>query len=111
MNKLSWKPSTIDECMRAFSEMLTPEEQMEVTRFSKSELIRYHHGLGQWIRNNWDLWKGGPLLEHMKSIGFKHPDDMSMSLIEEWWARMNKQPSSMQEDIKKYAEFWEKQSP
>src|SRR5512144_2123601 len=106
MNKLDWKPVTLEECMRAFREMLSPEEQMQITMMSKDELGRCHHGLGQWIRNNWDLWKGGELLEHMKSLGFTHPDDMSQSIIEEWWARMNKLPSTMAKDIEEYAKFW-----
>ena len=107
MNKLNWVPTTVDECMKAFFELLTLEEQADLIQTpGKDKLIVYHHGLGQWIRNNWGLWQGGPLLDHMKSLGFKHPDDMSQSLIEEWWSRMNFLPSSMEEDIKKYAEYW-----
>jgi hypothetical protein len=109
MKKVDWKPTTVDECMKAFNEMLTPEEQIEVANMSKDELGRMHHGLGQWIRNNWELWQENtPLCSHMMALGFQHADDMSMSLIEEWWARMNNLPSTMEEDIKKYAEFWEK---
>jgi hypothetical protein len=108
MKKLDWKPTTVDECMRAFGELLSPVEQMEVTLMSKDELIQCHHGLGRWVRNNWGLWEGGALLDHMKSLGFIHPDDISMSLIREWWARMNKVPSIMSDEIKRYAEYWEK---
>lgn len=108
MNKIGWKPVTVDEVMKALSEVLTSKEQAELVASKKDKLIWYHHGLGRWMRNNWDLWQGGPLLEHMKSLGFQHPDDMSQSLIEEYWARQNNLPSTMQEDIKKYAEYWEK---
>lgn len=109
MKKIDWTPTTLDECMTALGEILTPEEQMMVTQMTKDDLIQCHHGLGRWIRNNWGLWQGGPLLEHMKAMGFKHPDDISQSIIEEWWARMNNKPSTMQADIQEYKEYWEKQ--
>lgn len=109
MRKSAKQPATFDEAVKAIQEILTPEEQIEVTRMSKDELIQCHHGLGRWIRNNWELWTEGTLCSHMKSMGFKHPDDMSMSIIKEYWARMNKQPSDLSEDIKEYQEYWDKE--
>ena len=108
MKKIDWKPVTIEECMKALQEVLAPDEQIQITKFSEDELHKCHHGLGQWIRNNWDLWAGGPLKTHMESLGFIHPDDMSSSIIKEFWNRMNKLPSSLQEEIKSYKEFWSK---
>ncbi len=109
MNKLNWKPETIEQCMVALGQVLTAKEDDELIKSSEKDLILYHHGLGRWIRNEWDLWQGGALLEHMKSLGFIHPDDMSQALIEEYWARKNNRTSTMQETIKKCAEYWEKQ--
>ena len=102
------KPKTIEECMIALGNFLSPEDKIEIMKMTRDNLSRLHHGLGQWIRNNWDLWKGGELLEHMKSLGFIHQDDMSQSIIVEYWNRMNNRPSQLQEDIKKYAEYWKK---
>lgn len=95
--------------MTAFMEMFSPERQLELGRMSEEDLVMTHHGLGQWIRNNWDLWKGGALATHMESLGFRHPDDMSSSIIKEFWNRMNNKPSEIQKDIKEYAEYWDKQ--
>lgn len=108
MIKNGKKPATVEECMATFLEILTPAEQVLVTNMKEDDLITTHHGLGQWIRNNWDLWQGGPLLEHMKSLGFIHPDDMSSSLIREFWCRANGKPSQMVEDVLYYKDFWEK---
>lgn len=111
MKKLDWKPTTVDDCMKAFTEMLTPEEQAQLSMMTKDELGMCHHALGQFIRNNWGLWQeDSPLCMHMKALGFIHADDMSMSLIEEWWARMNKLPSTMEDDVKRYAEFWKERT-
>lgn len=102
------KPTTIEECMTALIELLSQEEKINLLKMSEDEMGMTHHGLGQWIRNNWDLWKGGPLLEHMKSLGFIHQDDMSHSIIKEFWNRLNNRPSQIQEDIAYYADFWKK---
>lgn len=107
MSNINWKPITLDECMDALSQVLSKEDNADLIASSENDLIRYHFGLGTWIRNNWNLWAGGPLLEHMKSLGFMHPDDMSQTIIEEYWARKNNKPSKIQEKVKKYGQYWE----
>jgi Ca2+-binding EF-hand superfamily protein len=102
------KPKTLEECMEALNKMLSPEEQVEFLKMTKDDVGRLHHGFGRWIRNNWGLWEGGELLEHMKSLGFIHPDDMSHSILVEYWNRQHQQPSQLQEDIQYYKEYWEK---
>jgi hypothetical protein len=102
------KPATIEEAIKALTEILSKEQQADILKMSKDDLALLHHGLGQWIRNNWDLWKGGPLKEHMISLGFIHPDDMSGSLIREFWNRLNNKVSELEEDIQYYKEFWKK---
>lgn len=108
MLSINWKPDTIEEAMRALDEGLSSDAQKTIINLKEDQVIRCHMGLGMWIRNNWDLWSGGPLKDHLQAKGFMHPDDMSMSLIREWWARKNGRPSTMQAEIKKYAEYWEK---
>jgi hypothetical protein len=101
-------PTTFEEAMVALTKILSPEEQIELTKGTREDLYRYHHGLGRWMRNNWGLWSGGPLAAQMTSLGFTHADDMSGSLIKEFWLRMNNLPSELERDIKEYKEFWEK---
>jgi len=102
------KPRTIEECMKAFDIVLLPADQLEFVQASKDDLIMLHHSLGRWIRNNWGLWEEGELFHHMKSLGFIHPDDMSQSIIVEYWNRLHGQPSQLKEDIAHYKEYWEK---
>ena len=102
------KPKTIDECMVTFNKVLSPEDQVEILKMEEEDLSILHHGLGRWIRNNWGLWDvKGDLYKHMIELGFIHADDMSQTLIEEYWARMLNRPSKIQEKIEKYAKFWE----
>jgi hypothetical protein len=101
-------PANIEEAMQALLQKLSLEDQVAITRMTEDEVGGLHHTLGQWMRNNWGLWSGSPLQEHMKSLGFIHADDMSSSIIREFWARMNKLPSKIAQDIEGYKEFWKK---
>ena len=100
------KPSNIDECMVALVEHLSAKDQAAILKMSKNDLSMLHHGLGQWIRNTWDLWKEGALKEHMSSLGFKHPDDMSQAIIVEFWNRLNNQDSEMKQDAEQSQHYW-----
>jgi hypothetical protein len=52
-------------------------------------LIKYHHGYGTWIRNNWLMGKHPKqdLLNYYSVKGFNHKDDVSMDLIQHLWCR------------------------
>lgn len=100
------KPTTIEQCMNALSEKLSSEEQHTIRAMPINQIGAMHHGLGQWIRNNWGLWSGGELLEHLKSLGFMHPDDMSSAILVEYWNWLNNQPSTVNEQIAYYQEWW-----
>src|SRR5579885_1608223 len=100
------KPNNLEEAMAALKDVLSPQDQVEITRMTKDELITLHHGLGRWIRNNWGLWAKGELYNHMKSLGFIHPDDMSQAIIHEYWNRMNNQPSTLKKEAEEYAKYW-----
>lgn len=101
-------PTTLDEAVEALMQKLSAEDKKAITSMTEDELHQVHHTLGQWIRNNWGLWQGGPLLDHMTSLGFIHADDMSGSIIREFWRHMNRLPSKIAEDVKLYKEYWEK---
>ena len=49
-----------------------------------TELIKFHHGLGRWMRNNYGLWF--PENPHIVN---EHPDDYSFSLITQLWNDLN----------------------
>jgi hypothetical protein len=109
MNKNIPVPSTLEEAMDTLLKLLTAEEQANFTRMSEVEVGDLHHGFGMWLRNNWGLWdENSAMCKHMKSLGFIHADDMSHSLMREFWARMNKLPSNLEKEIQYFKEFWAK---
>lgn len=47
--------------------------------------IEYHHGLGTWMRNNWELWSGNShLFDYYIERGINHPDDMSGDILDSY---------------------------
>lgn len=69
-----------------------PEEERNkffLSEYSDDSLIRYHHGLGRHIRNKYKLWeiKWEPVLIDGVDHSPYHPDNISMTIIEEVWKR------------------------
>lgn len=101
-------PINIDEAVKFLSGFLCEEDRVAIANMMEDDVIQLHHALGRWIRNNWGLWSGGPLQDHMKSLGFIHADDMSGSIIREYWRRTRGLPSKISEEIEEYKKYWEK---
>jgi len=54
----------------------------------EEQLIRFHHGWGTGIRNEFGLWKGNK--ELLADCHAEHPDDASMVIIQAVWERLQK---------------------
>jgi|EndMetStandDraft_3_1072993.scaffolds.fasta_scaffold787812_2 hypothetical protein len=101
-------PKTLEECNEVLNKTLKSGDQVEFMNLPREKIITTHRTLGQWIRNNWGLWTNSPLYKHMKALGFRHPDDMSGTIIKEYWLYQNKLPSEIEADLVKYNEHWDK---
>lgn len=102
-------PTNLEEAIEGLWQTLSATQIKEFSLMSEEDLSLAHHSLGTWIRNHWGLWQGGPLLDYMTSLGFIHPDDMSSSIIREFWARLHNLPSTFQQDIQAYKQWWDQQ--
>ena len=81
-------PTTLAEAHAELERVLSPEVLAKIDAMpSETELWKHHFGLGTSIRNSWGLWQGGPLAEHMKQLGFHHPDIMSGVILETFWCK------------------------
>ncbi|MDY0314154.1 MAG: hypothetical protein RBR32_03670 [Bacteroidales bacterium] len=80
----------------------------EMKSKSLEEMIQYHHGLGQWIRNNWLLWD----MKSEISIWFKenynvtHGDDKSGLILDAFWHRLNDKPFDIEKEVEKIHQYW-----
>jgi len=103
------KPSNLEEAFLVLKKELDPADQIEIMNMPKEKLCRFHHGLGRWIRNNWELWKGGPMTKYFNELGIHHADDMSGIIIESFWHHLKNEPLDLDNQIKYYQEFWASQ--
>ena len=69
-------PKDLDDCFAQLKKILKPEEVEKIKRGTEDGMSKYHFGLGLWMRNNWQLWKGGRLAKWFNEKGIHHPDDI-----------------------------------
>jgi hypothetical protein len=88
-------PRTCDEAVSWVVNHLDAESTEIVRNTPRDELIKFHHGWGTGIRNNFGLWRGNrELLESCLALepGTQyHPDSVSMIIIERTWDRLHSQ--------------------
>ena len=74
-------------------------------------VVSTHHGLGRFIRNNWDLWsdKESKLVQWFKERNIVHPDDISGIIFTSLYRKVNGLPINIQDQIDHYLEFWKMQ--
>ena len=80
-------PATFDTAVQCLHDDLPPRTRAALLK--PDGAIRAHLGLGTFLRNEWGLWKGGPLMASLLEIGFRHPDDMSGAILNAYVAREN----------------------
>lgn len=102
------KPSNLDECFEILKQDLSKEDLDKLASMSRVELIRLHHNLGRWLRNNWGLWHGGPLKNYFMELGLHHADDMYGVIIESFWHHLRNEPLDINKQVKYYQDFWAK---
>jgi len=82
-------PLTVDA---AVTKILAGMSEADKERFraeKKEDLIKFHHGWGTSIRNQFGLWHDNDSL--MADCHAAHPDDASMVIIEAAWAKLQTQ--------------------
>ncbi len=83
-------PKDLGECFIELDKLLKEVDKTEMQSLSnRDDMIRYHHGLGTWIRNNWGLWGGSRLQKYFTDKGIMHPDDMSSVVLSHYHDWLN----------------------
>lgn len=79
-------PENLAVCFPTLDSLLTPKQRADFKALpSRDATIRYHHGLGMWLRNNWSLWGGSRLQTYFLRRGIGHPDAMTPVILEHYW--------------------------
>lgn len=101
-------PTTLAEAHAELEKILPAADLARIDAMkSPDEMIVYHRGLGMGLRNDWALWRGGPLATHMNALGFFHPEDISGAILATFWCKRHGQDFQLRERAEKYARFWE----
>ena len=101
-------PTTLAEAHAELEEILPAEELARIDAMPSSEdMVFYHRSLGMRIRNQWGLWRGGPLAVQMNALGFSDPDDISGTILATFWCKRHSQDFQLKERAEKYARYWE----
>ena len=80
-------PKTLAEAYTALDDLLTVEDRdfIQQTKDPERILIRLHHTLGRYLRNEWGLWTGSSLSKLLRQdYGISHPDDMSHFILTQY---------------------------
>ena len=87
--KKEW-PRTVEEAVDRLLSLMSEEDKQSLKNTPKKDLIRFHFGLGQYIRNEFGLWQGNTelLKSCEKESIFVHPDEFSSIIIEALWKRL-----------------------
>lgn len=98
-------PKDLRDCFVELDKLLKDVDKSEMRALQKrGDMIRFHLGLGMWMRNNWGLWGGSRLQKYFTDKGIRHPDDMSSIVLfyyydwltgkQDTWKDFEKNPGS-----------------
>jgi hypothetical protein len=101
-------PKNLEDCFKELEKMLPPDLIAEMKTETEDNMVKYHRGLGMWMRNNWGLWSGSRLAKYFNALGIRHPDDMSGIILDSFWRHLNNKPIQLKEQIRYYQNYWKK---
>ena len=86
-------PTNIKEAHLQLDSLLSDEDITKIKNLpDANSTIKYHMGLGMWLRNNWGLWAGSDLYIWFYERGYNHPDNVSGIILQTYWNYLNDKP-------------------
>lgn len=84
-------PTTVQAAVEDIVGALSEDDKATLRKTEKEDLIRFHHGWGTGIRNDYGLWRGNRQLLESACGKPCHPDDASMVIIEAVWSALRRE--------------------
>jgi hypothetical protein len=84
-------PTTVDGVVEDIVSRMPERDRTRIRDTNLGDLIKFHHGFGTWIRNNYGLWRGNQTLIVDACGQPCHPDDASMKIIYALWHALQAQ--------------------
>lgn len=109
MNYFMRIPTNLDAALQQLDVNLGIEDRRYFVICQESDVARFHHNLGQTLRNHWKLWHDSVLAKWFGTIGIYHADDMSGIILVSYWRAVNGVPIELGEQVKYYQAYWAEQ--
>jgi hypothetical protein len=101
-------PKDLEDSFVELRKMLHPLMLDEMKESTEQGMIRYHMGLGLWIRNFWIRAPRSRLKDYFNRLGLFHPDDISGVILTSFWRHLHAQSIELEEQIKYHQAYWQK---
>ena len=108
-------PKNLEECINTLDSMNIEDIDFFLKETEENATSMAHHTIGQWIRNNWDLWSvtntpfwENSLVDYFNNLDIHHPDDMSSIILLSFHRQKNGKEIKLEEQIEVYKKFWKK---
>ncbi len=82
-------PVSYEAALDELDRVTTDQARARLRKMDQRDLWTFHFGLGLGLRNAWVYPEGSPLKLDMHRLGIWDPDEISSTLIEGYWCRVN----------------------
>lgn len=96
-------PKDINECYQHFDKLFPLSIRADIKEMPvPSDVIKYHHGLGTFLRNTLGLWSGSVFKDYLEGhTNVQHPDDISNYLLRGYWYHLRGESHDVFADMAK----------
>lgn len=103
-------PKDLEDCFKTLDNIYTDSVRLEIVKLTEDEYSSNNHlfGIGIWMRNNWQFWRGSRLSRYFNQLGIYHPDDMSGIIMDSYHRYLRKEEIRLDEQVKYYQDYWKK---
>ncbi len=102
-------PFDLNDALRELDQIMGEKGRSEVLNAKEDDMILYHFGVGQWMRNEWGLWRGSRLSRYFNQLGIRHADDMSGIILTSYWRKLHEKPIDLEGQVRYYRDYWKEQ--
>lgn len=82
------------------------DKEVFKNKSEKDAVADAQFGGGQWMRNDWELWKGkNSLYREFKSLGITFPEDISSIILVSFHRRLNHKDIDLSGQVREYKEY------
>lgn len=104
----AYKPVDLEDAIHHLEKIHPDSIKQKIRAMTEKDFTtNMHQTLGIWIRNNWDLWKGGSLSRYFNSLNIFHPDDMSGIILTCYYRQLQGKEWEVEKQLKYYQDYWE----